>query len=185
MQRTAHQCWQAAVYVQGTFHLNTSMHRHTHIKSGGHYLSCEPSACQRFKSVQQTNLLPLPLLYTEVEWKLFLGIFFSFLNLVLYERKKTNSACRTQLGYYFIIFHSSNPRSSFKTHWIQGITNESDVTFPTLSQDVKLYSICITFFSFIMYEWRWQMNRYVTGRDLLSVQNHSHTHVNTHQKHVA
>ena len=95
----SHQRWQADVYVSGTFHSNINTHtqthtyRQTHKKSGGHYLSSEPSACQKhmsFKLVQQTNILLLPLLYTEVEWKSFLGIFFFFviLNLVSMKGEK-------------------------------------------------------------------------------------------------
>lgn len=88
------------------------IYRQTHKKSGGHYLSSEPSARQKhmsFKLVQQTNLLLLPLLYTEVEWKSFLGIFFLpvILNLVWMKGEKN-------ISYYLIIFYSSNPWSSFK-----------------------------------------------------------------------
>lgn len=95
----SHQRWKAGMYVSGTFHSNinthTQMHiyRQTHKMSGGHYLSSEPAARQKhmsFKLIQQTNLLLLPLLYTEVEWKSFLGIFFFFviLNLVSMKGEK-------------------------------------------------------------------------------------------------
>lgn len=65
--------------VSTWIHTHTQTHiTQTDTKSGEHYLPCEPSACHThmsFKSVQQTELLPLPLLYTEVKWKLFLGNF--------------------------------------------------------------------------------------------------------------